>query len=185
MGIHGYLTQLKIRKGDVKAFESLFRQYYAPLCQFAIKYVNDKDIAGELVQDFFYQYWKNKETMAMPRSLKAYMYISVRNNSLKYLRHQNIRQKYAAKLAENMREDSENTIQQTLETQDLQNKINEILNELPERCATIFRMSRYEGLKYKEIAEALSISIKTVEANMGKALQSLREKLDKYNNLDK
>jgi len=178
------LTHLKIRKGDVKAFESLFKQYYAPLCQFAVKYVNDKDIAEEIVQDFFYQYWKTKETTAMPRSLKAYMYISVRNNSLKYLRHQSVRQKYAMKLAENMRENSEYSIQPTLEAKELQDKINEILNGLPERCAIIFRMSRYEGLKYKEIAEALSISIKTVEANMGKALQALREKLDKYINFD-
>ena len=184
MAVHDYLTQLKIRKGDIKAFEALFREYYVPLCQFAIKYVNDKDNAEEIVQDFFYQYWKNKETMAVPQSLKAYMYVSVRNNCLNHLRNQNVRQKYAMQIAENLSENSEYSLQPTLEIKELQYRIDEILNDLPERCSLIFRMSRYEGLKYREIAEALSVSVKTVEANMGKALQSLREKLDKLNYFD-
>jgi RNA polymerase sigma-70 factor, ECF subfamily len=176
-----FSTQQKIRKGDINAFESLFRQYYKLLCQFAVKYVKDKDTAEEIVQDFFYQYWKNRETMTITVSLKAYLYMSVRNNSLKYLRQKGVRQKYADDVYAKLTHSELQTQQDNLDVKELQNKIDEILDQMPERCATIFRMSRYEGLKYREIAHALSISVKTVEANMGKALQTLREKLHNYN----
>jgi RNA polymerase sigma-70 factor, ECF subfamily len=176
-----FSTQQKIREGDINAFESLFRQYYAPLCNFAVKYVKDNDAAEEVVQDFFYQYWKNRESMTITVSLKAYLYMSVRNNCLKQLRQKGVRQKYADDVSSNLSERQLQTHQENLDIKELQNKIDEILDEMPERCATIFRMSRYEGLKYREIAHALSISIKTVEANMGKALQTLREKLRNYN----
>jgi RNA polymerase sigma-70 factor, ECF subfamily len=176
-----FSTQQKIRKGDINAFESLFRQYYATLCNFAVKYVKDKDAAEEIVQDFFYQYWKNRETMTINVSIKAYLYMSVRNNSLKYLRQKRVRQKYADDVSAKLSESQLHTSQDSLDIKELQNKIDEILDEMPERCATIFRMSRCEGLKYREIAHTLSISVKTVEANMGKVLQTLREKLRNYN----
>jgi RNA polymerase sigma-70 factor, ECF subfamily len=180
MQLSEFSVQQKIRNGDIKAFESLFKKYYAPLCQFAAGYVKDKDTAEEIVQDFFYNYWKNRESMTVRISVKAYLYMAVRNNCLKYQRMMGVRQKHAEEVMAVKQEIHEPDQYLQLETKELQQKIDEILGQLPERCSLIFRMSRYEGMKYREIAEALSVSVKTVEANMGKALQELREKLGKY-----
>jgi len=169
--------QLKIKSDDVDAFEKTFREYYKPLVFFAIKIVNDQDVAEEIVQEFFYQYWKNREQMNIKISLKSYFFQSVRNNALKYLRHESVKQKYASGIGGSSTPQS---FSPEYAEKELQNIIDNVLENLPQRCSLIFRMNRFEGLTYKEIAANLSISVKTVEADMGKALKVFRNKLTKY-----
>lgn len=179
MQLAGVIKQKRIKNDDLAEFEKLFKSFYSPLCHYAYKFLKDMDIAEEIVQEFFYNYWKNRQTMDIQISIKSYMYRAIRNNSLKYIEHLKVVRKYEQNFIET---NSANPGIDTneLEIKELNNIIEATLNELPERCSLIFKLSRFEGLKYNEIAEKLSISIKTVEANMGKALQLFRKNLKQY-----
>lgn len=163
----------------MKAFEQIFRKYYAPLCLFARKYVHDTDSAEEIVQEFFYTYWKNRVSIEIRGSLQAYMYQSVKNRALKAIEHHQVRQRYAANVKHDMMEQFEPE-NQSVEAMELETAIERTLKAMPERCRQVFILSRYEGLKYHEIAQKLAISVKTVEANMGKALQLFRANLKPF-----
>ncbi|MFO7997928.1 MAG: RNA polymerase sigma-70 factor [Bacteroidales bacterium] len=173
-------TQKRAQNNEVAAFESLFREFYAPLCRYAAGFLGDMDAAEEITQEFFYNYWKNREGLLIKTTLKGYLFQSIRNNCLKYLEHEGVKRRYAMKVMAGGTKENQDTQDGILEAKDLQRIIDQTLHELPERCGLIFRMSRFEGLKYQEIARELSISVKTVEANMGKALQLFRVKLKKY-----
>jgi len=169
--------QVKIKNDDITAFEQIFREFYEPLCLFAFKIVEDKDVAEEIVQEFFYRYWENRKQMKIKISLKSYFFQSIRNNALKYLRHETVKQKHASFVAHN---NAQQSYFPDYGEKELQTIIEEVLHSLPERCSMIFRMNRFEELTYNAIAQKLSISVKTVEANMGKALKAFRNKLTEY-----
>jgi RNA polymerase sigma-70 factor (ECF subfamily) len=169
----------KIRKGDVQAFEWLFRQYYEKLCQWAYQYLHDIDSAEEVVQDLFYHLWRNRSTMEFHASVKSYLYKAVSNNCKMQIRNKGRRSAIEANLGSRISTPEEEP-SAVLEVKEIREVVNKTLDELPEKPAQIFRMSRYEGMKYREIAEKLSISIKTVEANMGKALKIFRKNLQEY-----
>ena len=182
MQLAGFLKQTRIKQDDLLEFEKLFKLFYSPLCHYAYRFLKDMDLAEEIVQEFFYNYWKNRHTMNIQISIKSYMFRAVRNNSLKYLEHVRVVKKYEQNYKDSNDADAGFETNE-LETRELNEIIEATLNELPERCRQIFRLSRFEGLKYSEIAEKLSISIKTVEANMGKALQLFRKNLKHYDEL--
>jgi RNA polymerase sigma-70 factor (ECF subfamily) len=169
----------RIRKGDVKAFEWLFRQYYEKLCQWAYHYLRDLDSSEEVVQDLYYHLWRNRATMKFHVSAKSYLYKAVSNNCKMLIRNRGRRSAIEAEIVSLNTESAEEP-EELLEVKEIREVVNKTLEELPEKPAQIFRMSRYEGLKYREIAEKLSISIKTVEANMGKALRVFRKNLQEY-----
>jgi RNA polymerase sigma-70 factor, Bacteroides expansion family 1 len=180
MSVKKIAMQRKIRQSDIDEFEKLFRSLYGPLCRYAFRYVRDWDAAEEVVQDFFYNYWKNRGSITVKISLKAYFYRSIRNNALRYIEHLNITRKYAQTVIDSGEEYGPAVASDELELQELNAIIEQTLNELPERTRRVFKLSRFEGLKYQEIAELLSVSIKTVEADMGRALQLFRKKLKRY-----
>jgi RNA polymerase sigma-70 factor (ECF subfamily) len=169
----------KIRLGDIQAFEEIFRKYYAVLCQWAYRYLKDKDSSEEVVQDLFYHIWRDRSTLTIHTSAKSYLYKAVSNNCNMILKKQIRRTEIETELARNAKQDQSQPAD-LLETNELREVVEKTLGELPERPATIFRMSRYEGKKYREIAEELSISVKTVESNMGKALELFRKNLQEY-----
>jgi len=168
-----------INKGDIHQFEVLFKNYYEKLCQFAMVYLKNLEQAEGVIQDTFYNIWKNKKTLNIKTSLKAYLYTAVKNNCLQEIRKHNLDIKYENYYKSHYVNDSVSPVDE-LNAKELSKVINKTLNALPDRCRVIFKMSRYEGLKYHEIAEKLSISIKTVEANMGKALRQFRSNLKEY-----
>ncbi len=172
-------TLNRITQGDIKQFEILFKEYYEMLCHFAVKYVKNMEQSEEVVQDTFYNIWKNRQSLNIRTSLKSYLFTAVRNNCLQVLRTRSLDIKYENYYKSHYENDSV-TPADELNARELSKVINKALNSLPERCREIFKMSRYEGLKYHEIAEKLSISIKTVEANMGKALKHFRAHLKDY-----
>jgi RNA polymerase sigma-70 factor, ECF subfamily len=180
MNLNDFQIQRKIQNGDIKEYERLFVKYYEPLCQFAFKFLKDMDLAEDIVQEFFYNFWKNRETFSLKLSLNSYLYQSIRNNSLHYLGHLAIRQKYAETIKSEINEQHFFTELDEPGLNELNKVIDETLKQLPERCSRIFSMNRFEGKKYKEIAEILSVSIKTVEADMGKALQVFRNSLKDF-----
>ncbi len=171
-----------IRRGDVKAFEQVFRQYYVPLYFYALSIINKKEIAEEIVQDLFYVWWKDREKIQIKHSLKSYLYTAIRNKSLQYIEHDNVRERYKQRLLAAESEIQNPSPQQVLEQKELEYILDSTLKKLPERRLRIFKLHRFEGKKYKEIAETLSLSVKTIEAEMSKAYQVLREEVDKYRN---
>jgi RNA polymerase sigma-70 factor (ECF subfamily) len=169
----------RIRQGDEQAFEWLFRQYYERLCQWAYQYLHDQDSSEEVVQDLYYHLWRNRASLEFHVSVKSYLYKAVSNNCKMLLRRKSRRSDIEADLAAR-NQGMVTAPESLLEVKEIREVVNRTLEELPDKPAQIFRMSRYDGLKYREIAEKLSISIKTVEANMGKALQIFRKNLQEY-----
>lgn len=169
----------QIQQGNKKVFENLFNSYYSYLCAYANKFVLDKDIAEEIVQELFYQIWIKRENLQIKTSLKSYLFRAVHNSCLNYIKHKNIQNKYHEEVLKDLQEEHSETYD-TLENVELQNKIRLAIDKLPTERKKIFLMIRFENLKYIQVAKKLNISIKTVENQMGSALRFLREELKDY-----
>jgi RNA polymerase sigma-70 factor, ECF subfamily len=163
---------------DIKAsFDAIFKAYYPALCRYAFGITQQLPDAEEIVQGVFIKLWENSETLEV-QHLKAYLYRAVYTRSLNYMRD---KKKHTV-----LTEINEVVYQTAMETSqpgaedELQQKIKQALQALPTECRRVFELSRFEELKYREIADQLQISIKTVEAQMGKALRILRLELHEY-----
>ncbi len=166
-----------LKRGDIKIFENIFHRYYPGLCNYAESLVKEEGLPEEIVQDVFYNVWKIHAELNITVSLKSYLYKAVFNQCMMNLR----------KIKHETRLDEKWAVQQVsgyagpdeeMEEKEINSRMSKALDRLPGRTRQIFTMNRMEGFKYKDIAEKLSISIKTVEANMGKALKALRTSLN-------
>ena len=166
----------RIRQGDIKQFEALFRSSYPSLVKYAMTLIKDHDTAEEIVQDLFFRFWQNKEKIQIESSLNGYLFRSAHNRCLHYIEHQKVVERHEKEMSFKQVPGEESPADILL-YKELQAKIAGTIEKLPERCGQIFCMNRFEGLKYSEIAEKLSVSVKTVEANMGKALKEFRKAL--------
>lgn len=165
--------------GDITAFEMIFRTYYQPLCNYAYTFLQDKENAEEIVQSTFLNVWEKRETLSIRTAVKPYLYAMVRNACLNVIKHEKIKQKHAVEeLAIGVH--SYDSVSHTVAGSELELKIQQAMEQLPEQCRLVFKLSRFEELKYSEIADQLNISIKTVENHMGKALKIMREQLKDY-----
>ena len=170
-----------IRNGNATVYEALFKQYYDPLCRFAASILSSSPEAEGMVQELFLHLWDKRAQLEISSSLKSYLFRSTRNKCLNHLKHLKVRDKYLQEklyvqpVSEEMKEESEN----------LEAHIYQAIGGLPNRCREIFELSRFEGLKYREIADILGISPKTVEVQMGKALKILRKKLKPHITFEK
>ncbi|ADB38395.1 RNA polymerase sigma-70 factor [Spirosoma linguale] len=168
-----------ISNGNERAFESVFRQYYAPLCRYARQLVPDPDEAEEEVQAMFLTVWEKRENLNITISLKAYLYRAVHNRCLNRIKHISVRDEHR----EHSRYLGESLVEspmQTLLGDELSDRLQRTIQKLPEQCRLAFTLSRFDELKYGEIADQLGISIKTVENQIGKALRILRTELSEY-----
>lgn len=172
-------TQLLLlfKTDETKFIELLFKQYYSPLCRTVNRIVNDTDAAEDLVQDVFMKVWNNRQTLEINYSFKSYLYRSAINSALNYL-EKNKKKTALEDSAYSMPAGTEADDQ--LHFEEVQQRVKEATEALPPACKTIFVLSRHENMSYKEIAEALQISPKTVENQMGKALKHFREYLNVY-----
>lgn len=160
-------------QGSREAFDALFRKYYQPLCRFAHFFTGNADDAEETVQTAFISLWEGKESITVTRSLKAYLYMMVRNNALMLYRKLNTRKQYEQQYLE--LNNDESSTEKLYTDEEINKLVLKGLALLPEKCRMIFSLSRYDGLTYEEIAEYLELSPKTVENQMGIAFQKLRE----------
>lgn len=163
-----------IKAGDSAAFKYAFNLYYNRLCNYTAHFTSDFDEAEDIVQDVFIAFWNNRNRIVITTSIKSYLYKSCYYKYIDiYRKHKRIDQKVEEyryqKLMDLEREKS-----------DLKNEkikvLNDAIQELPPKCREVFMLSKYEGLKYQEIAEYLEISKKTVENQIGKAYAYLRKK---------
>jgi RNA polymerase sigma-70 factor (ECF subfamily) len=164
---------------NISDFESIFKEHYPELCGFANKFLRDLDAAEEIVQSIFVKLWENRSEITVGNNVRSYLFSAVRNGCLNQIKHLKIKEEYKAY---NQREINQNAyyIDKEIEASELELKINASIASLPEKRKKIFMLSRYEGLKYKEIAEKLNISVKTVEHQMGSAIKQLRHDLAEY-----
>ena len=154
-------------------FEQLFRHYYGLLCGYAKGIVNDADEAEDVVQQTMITIWEKRNALQITVSLKSYLYRAVHNAALNKIRSQNVRLAYAGEQL-HVETAVVSTTADALSGKELGKQINEAINQLPEQCRMVFKLSRFNELKYAEIADHLGISVKTVENHMGKALKLLR-----------
>lgn len=173
------LAQLK--EGNVKVFEALFRQHYSPLCLYAAGITGSVEAGEEIVEELFYVFWKDREKLQLFHSIKSYLYGAVRNEALQYCEHREVRNRHRDKvLAHPDATASSSDPQEQLEYEELQVLVARTLAKLPQRRLRIFQLHRMGGKKYAEIAALLSLSVKTVEAEMTKALKVLRKEIENY-----
>ena len=168
------LLVILINKGYENAFEFVFKKYYAVLCNYSKHFIKNKDVVEQIVQDVFINIWENKKKFSPKGNLKSYLFRSVKNRTINYLKHEAVKNKSNEDL-KLIYYSTEENIEKQFEKEELLKLIDEGINLLPEKCKEVFLLVKFSGLSYKETAEVLSISPKTVENQMGKALKSLRE----------
>jgi RNA polymerase sigma-70 factor, ECF subfamily len=164
-----------VSSDNLKKFEQLFKELFAPLAGFSMKYVSDMDDAKNIVHEAFISIWEKFEMLPSETNYKSYLYTAVRNKSLNFIRD---RKKHVMLEDIDSEEPAENNL--ALEAAELEREIEMVIESLPEKCREVFQLNRQQGLKYAEIAEKMGISIKTVEAQMSKALAVLREQLKDF-----
>lgn len=160
-------------------FEIVYKSYFKGLHAYANSILEDFEQSEEMVQQVFLKLWERRKNIEINISVQAYLYRSVYNESMNYLKHEKVKQAHVSFVKHTTNEISDNH-HKDIHTKELEINIRKALNKLPEQCRTIFQLSRFEELKYKEIAERLQLSIKTVENQMGKALKIMRTELAAY-----
>lgn len=165
-----------LAKKDEAAFEQVFKSHFKSLHAYAFTILKDEIQAEEIVQQVFFKLWDRADTLSITGSVTAYLYRAVHNESLNYIKHQKVRAEHRLHVAYSMKNQADHASKKVLNSE-LEKKLHEAMEELPEQCRTIFQLSRFEEMKYREIADRLDISVKTVENQMGKALRILRLKL--------
>lgn len=167
----------KVQNGrDAEAFEQLFRLYYDRLLRFIWGYVKSEAVAEELVQELFTKIWEKNGTLHIHNSVRTYLYSSARNMSIDYLRHQEVVRDWEdEKKALHMDNPLSTKIDRNLHNKMLLKEVERAIRSLPEKRRLVFILSRYEDMTYKEIAEFLDISVNTVETQISRVLNVLRQ----------
>ena len=178
-GIYEKDLILRLKEGDQTALELLFHFYYPGLVMYSIQFTADRMEAEEIVQDFFVRFWQRHQQIILTDSLKGYFFSSVKNGCLNFLKHKKVEEKFIKKMLELSDRHLAYDPDLYLDSE-LQEKVKNSIDLLPEKCREIFIMSRINGQKNDEIASALEISKRTVETQISKALKVLRFELKDY-----
>jgi RNA polymerase sigma-70 factor (ECF subfamily) len=171
--------EIKFSNINIKEFEALSKTYYSELCRFALKYTKNEENAEETVQDVFFHLWEKKKKIIINTSVKSYSYIAVRNKCLQEINHKKVIRKYENSFDSGSEINKEDPSDEMIYSESIE-IFNEALNSMPEKCRTIFKMSRFDGMKYLDIASELSVSVKTVELYISKALKHFRQYFPEY-----
>jgi len=170
----------RIRAGDERALEVVFRSHYAGMASFVQRFVRSPDLAEELVQDVFLKLWTKREQLAEIETLRTYLFRAARNTALNYLRRVKLERRWAEEQGTDADPPAAFAADDDTVEQEVAAAVKQAIDRLPPRCREIFLMSRDGGLTYAEIARSLDISVKTVETQMGRALKSLRASLHHF-----
>lgn len=173
-----FLILSALKQDSKDAFSLLFQAYYTDLVLFCGNFINDKNVSEDIVQSIFLKLWNDRKKIKIETSLKSYLLKAVRNSCVDEFRHQEIVRQYGTEYESSILNsyDTENYVLYS----DLHNHLNQALQQIPEWYRRAFEMNRFEGLKYKEIAEKLNVSERTVEVRVGKALELLRKNLKDF-----
>ena len=172
----------RVARGDVAAFEHLFRHFAADLAAFAGAYVDSGDEAEEVVHVVFCWLWEHRVTLPRPRSVRSYLFAAVRNRALNVVRDRRTEAAFRERAAisgdaRHLPSIAHSSPDSELATRDIEHALAEALRRMPPRCREVYTLARDHGFTYAEIAESLGIAPKTVEIHMSRALAILRVKL--------
>ena len=166
----GQLIQSLARR-DEASFEQVFKTHFKNLHAYACTITREESAAEEVVQQVFVKLWERSEGLSIPGSVAAYLYRAVYNESLNYLKHQKVRSAYGQHVVHTMKNETEHAGKK-LQLKELEGRLAEAMNELPEQCRTIFQLSRFEELRYREIADRLGLSIKNSRKPDGQSTET-------------
>ncbi len=169
----------KIKDGNKKAWEMLVTKYYNPLLNFILSMIRSEATAEELLQDVFVNIWIKKDSLDIKTSLKAYLYRASRNHTLNHIKRKQLEANYQDSLSNSFQYHN-NSTEEDYNLNELESKLYRSIESLPENCREVFKMSRFDGLSYKEIAEALDVSTRNVHYQMSIALKALKEDLKDF-----
>lgn len=172
-------AQTEINLFNEAGFEMLFKTHYKELHAYAFSLVRDWDTAEEIVQALFLKVWEKNEWLHIRTSVRSYLYKSVYYDSLNFMRQQKVHLRYQNLTAHTLKNETDDAAGK-LKLSEVESHLQKALNKLPEKCRAIFHLSRFEEMKYREIASQLGISIKTVETQMVKALRILRIEMQEF-----
>ena len=160
---------------DRDQFQEVFREYYSALCNFAYRYLQDRDLCEDTVQAVFIRIWEKRESIQLTGSIQSYLYTATRNSSLDYIRSKKRQEKY---FEENPNDDVELPVEdESTSKLAFRGKLQKAIADLKPKTKEIFLLHKIEGLTYKEISEHLKIPKRTVEYNIYSALSQLKTKL--------
>ena len=180
MELSDLLVIEQIRADDESAFDTLFTAWYGKLYAYAFSVLQNEVQAEEVVQTVFCRIWEKRRQWQVHTSLKAYLYGSVYHQCMDGLRRTKQVQKYQRHVLQSSTEGQGTSASDKAELKDLEAKLRDALSQLPDQCRAIFQLSRFGGLKHREIAQQLGLSQKTVEAQVSKALKHLRDQLSDF-----
>ncbi|MCU0635264.1 MAG: RNA polymerase sigma-70 factor [Gemmatimonadaceae bacterium] len=165
----------RLRSGDSGAFDTIFRTWYAPLVRYVDAMLRVRADAEEIAQEVLLELWRRRAQLAEQGSVQAYLFQSARNRALNHVRHERVQQRAAPLLArsEGVAARADNDVIEG----EIAEAIRAAIDSLPPRCREVFELSRIHGLKQTEIAETLGVTVKAVEAQMARALRTMREQL--------
>ncbi|MCQ2958733.1 MAG: RNA polymerase sigma-70 factor [Bacteroidales bacterium] len=158
-------------------FQSIYEQYYAKLCVFAASILNNEEEAEEIVQNVIYKLWEKRDSYDSIENLSSYLFRSVKNHCINTINHKKTEEKYLNEAWTELKSIEIKSIEYPFEKDNKEEQLHSAIQTLPERCKEVLSMSKFEGLKNKEIAEQLNISVKAVEANITRAFSLLRKTL--------
>ena len=171
-----------LKNNDEEFLKIIFRLYYSGLCAYAATFVKASDLAEEIVQETFIKFWESRANINVENSLKAYVFRSVHNNCINYLKNSEVLKRQSKRMTEEILYHNEVALRNfspavidDLISEELEKKLNHVLGELPLQARKIFMMSRFDQLTYDEIADRLGISVNTVKTQMKRVLSKLRE----------
>ena len=164
----------RMKNDDYIAFEKIFKTNYRALCSYSNQLVISPQLAEEIVDDVFFNLWRNRKKIHINSSFQSYLIISIRNRSLDCIRKLRAEKQYVLEHAESV-QCKQSIACEVMVYEELCDHIERAIKDLPEQCRTVFQLSRDQGLPYKEIARTLNISIKTVDTQIGRALKYIRK----------
>lgn len=169
-------------KGDnaERTFEYLFHTYYPPLCSYACSIIKNQEDAKDLVNDCFLEFWRKRHEIDIKISVKSYLYIAVRNSAVNYIKRRRIRQRHSATMIYPfyLQDEVNSETEKLLRMENLETRLKQAMDSLPQQCRYIFYLNRFEKQGYKDIALKMNLSVGTVKTQIARALKKLRSEFE-------
>jgi RNA polymerase sigma-70 factor (ECF subfamily) len=166
-----------LKNGEVNSFEIIYDRFANRLYQYTFRRVRNREVTEEIVQEIFVSLWKKRETLEITLSLDAWLFGAAKFSILTYIRSERVRRRYLAHFTQFARQYFDNSSEELMDLKDLHENIENTISQLPEKCRTVFRLSRMEHEPIPRIAERMNISQRTVENYLSQALKHLRTSL--------
>lgn len=172
--------QAQIAAGNQQAFTNLFRLFYSKLHSFSLQYLHVKEIAEEVTNDIFIKLWNRRAEILQINNISTYLFVAVKNHSLNYLKQYSHLHVAVEDTDGGTALINRNDPEQELEWKEINFQLNQAIDRLPDQCRAVFKLVKEDGFRYKEVAEILGISPRTVETQLFRALKKLQPIIDLY-----